>query len=367
MSYTELFQKLFSFPGRKGTTFAAMQRLDETLNFPHRYFRSIHVGGTNGKGSVALKVARSLQEEGYRVGLYTSPHISDFRERICVNGEMISERDAAILLDRLFHLIREDLSFFDLLTAMAFLYFKKQNVDWAVIEVGLGGRLDATNVISPEIAVITSIGYDHTQILGNSLAEIAREKEAIAKPGIPLIVGPQASPFFPKAMTVKAEKFYDIENQAIARAVLKKIEISEISILAGLSVRPPCRFEVRENVILDAAHNPDGFKKLIDALGIYFPKKKFHFMIAFSHDKDWRGCLDLIRPLANRITAVCKEHEKLVSPELLKFYASEIEIAPLILSNYLGITVVCGSFYIMEEARCEIQRKEGERGLLSHR
>ena len=240
--YEELVTWLFSFPGRRATTFDAMQRLDEKLGQPHTHFKSIHVGGTNGKGSVAMKIAKSLEAEGLKVGLYTSPHIADFRERILVNGEMIEKGAVARLLKTLFFLIEDTHSFFDLLTAMAFLYFKEKKVDWAVIEVGLGGRLDATNIIRPEAVAITSIGLDHVHILGNTLEAIAKEKGAIAKPGVPFIVGPSAAPFYPHALAVGRAPFYDLENQLVARAVLEKLGFSDRAIVQGLNARPACPF-----------------------------------------------------------------------------------------------------------------------------
>jgi dihydrofolate synthase/folylpolyglutamate synthase len=346
-----LIQRLFSFPGRKVTTFDAMKRLDETLGQPHKSFRSVHVGGTNGKGSVSLKIATALQAEGYRVGLYTSPHIADFRERIQIDGRMIGKREAEPILERLFSLIHEELSFFDLLTAMAFLYFKEQKVDWAVIEVGIGGRLDSTNVIAPKIAAITSIGFDHMQILGNTLEAIAREKGGISKPGVPLIVGPTASGFFPGAIATTPQPFYDLENQGVARAVLEKLGISEQAISQGLKMRPLCRFDVRGNFILDVAHNPDGFQKLTQALRLYFPDEKFHFIVAFMKDKDWRSCIDLIRPLAFGVHAFRGHCEKLIPPE---------EIGINVVDSVRGFlgreekVVVCGSFYIMDEVLKQI-------------
>ena len=328
-----------------------MRLLDTALGHPHKSFRSVHVGGTNGKGSVATKIAAALQAEGYKVGLYTSPHIRDVRERIRINGAMIGEEEAEAILERLFAL-GTDLSFFDWLTMLAFVYFKEQKVDWAVIEVGLGGRLDATNIITPEIAVITSIGFDHVHLLGATLEEIAREKGGIAKSGIPLVTGPSAAPFFPGAITVPSAPFFDQENSAIARAVLEKLSISLRSIERGLQARPRCRFEVMGNCVFDVAHNPDGFRKLLEALRLYFPGERWHFIVAFSKDKDWRACLDLIRPAASRITALKTGKERLEKPEVLQAHAPDIEIAGSIAEAVQEgmLNVISGSFYIMDSA-----------------
>ncbi len=164
--------------------------LDAHFDHPHRAYRTIHVAGTNGKGSCSHTLASILQEAGYRVGLYTSPHLIDFRERIRVNGQPIDEQRVIDFVEQERSFF-EPLcpSFFELTTALAFLYFKEQKVDVAVIEVGLGGRLDCTNIITPELSIITNIGYDHTQFLGNTLEKIAYEKAGIIKAGVPVVIG----------------------------------------------------------------------------------------------------------------------------------------------------------------------------------
>lgn len=167
-------------------------RLDEMFDYPHRSFRSIHVAGTNGKGSVSHMLASVLQEAGYRTGLYTSPHLKDFRERIRVNGEMIGE-EAVVQFTGSFLNKNEteklEPSFFELTVSMAFDYFRTMQVDVAVIEVGLGGRLDSTNIITPEVSVITNISFDHMALLGNTLQKIATEKAGIIKKKIPVVIG----------------------------------------------------------------------------------------------------------------------------------------------------------------------------------
>lgn len=164
--------------------------LDEHLGHPHQAYATIHVAGTNGKGSCSHSIAAILQECGYKVGLYTSPHLVDFRERIRVNGKPVSERFVTDFVERersFFEPLHP--SFFEVTTAMAFQYFKEQHIDIAVIEVGLGGRLDCTNIITPILSVITNISFDHTQYLGNTLALIAGEKAGIIKRGVPVIIG----------------------------------------------------------------------------------------------------------------------------------------------------------------------------------
>lgn len=166
--------------------------LDEYLGEPHKKFKTVHVAGTNGKGSVSHMIASVLQEAGLKTGLYTSPHLIDFRERIKINGEMISESEVIGFVE-MHKAFIENLkpSFFELTVAMAFEYFAQQKVDVAVIEVGMGGRLDSTNIITPIISIITNIGYDHTQFLGETLDKIAYEKAGIIKRGIPIVIGEQ--------------------------------------------------------------------------------------------------------------------------------------------------------------------------------
>jgi len=175
-------------------------RLDEHFGHPHRKFKTIHVAGTNGKGSCSHTLAAILQSTGLKVGLFTSPHLVDFRERIRVNGEMVSEQYVVDFVEQhrsFFEPLHP--SFFELTTAMAFKYFAEQEVDVAVVEVGLGGRLDCTNIISPEVCVITNISFDHVMFLGNTLAKIAGEKAGIIKRGVPVVVGetvPETRPVF---------------------------------------------------------------------------------------------------------------------------------------------------------------------------
>ncbi len=198
-SYQEILDYLFSqlpMYQRSGTiayknTLGNTLFLDELYEHPHHYFKSIHIAGTNGKGSASHILASVLQEAGYKVGLYTSPHLIDFRERIRVNGEVISE-DYVIDFVEKFQTLNEranlEPSFFEVTVAMAFEYFKHEKVEVAVIEVGLGGRLDSTNIITPELSLITNISLDHTALLGNSISLIAAEKAGIIKPKVPVVI-----------------------------------------------------------------------------------------------------------------------------------------------------------------------------------
>lgn len=194
--------------------------LDEHFGHPHSKFKSIHIAGTNGKGSCSHTLAAILQNDGYKVGLYTSPHIMDFRERIKINGECISKEYVIEFVNQeknLFEKIHP--SFFEVTTALAFKYFAEQHVDYAIIEVGLGGRLDCTNIITPILSIITNISFDHTNFLGNTLEKIAKEKAGIIKQNIPVIIGEttnETKPVFKTcAESMNAEIIYADENDEI--------------------------------------------------------------------------------------------------------------------------------------------------------
>ena len=160
------------------------------LDNPQNKFKSIHVGGTNGKGSTSHMLSSILQESGYKVGLYTSPHLVDFRERIRVNGEMIPKESVQDFMNHNLDFFKiNNFSFFEMTVGLAFNYFNNQNVDIAIIEVGMGGRLDSTNIINPILSIITNISIDHTKFLGNNITDIAYEKAGIIKPGIPVVIG----------------------------------------------------------------------------------------------------------------------------------------------------------------------------------
>jgi dihydrofolate synthase/folylpolyglutamate synthase len=205
--------------------------LDARFDFPHRKYRTIHIGGTNGKGSTSHLLAAVLQSAGYKVGLYTSPHLKDFRERIRINGKMISKLRIINFIKENEQLIKEiSPSFFEITTSLAFQYFAEKNVDIAIVEVGLGGRLDCTNIISPMISVITNISLDHTDILGDSLEKIATEKAGIIKPNTPVIIGETQKEtekiFTEKAKTENAEIIF--ADKKYSSAVLPVCQLKGI-------------------------------------------------------------------------------------------------------------------------------------------
>lgn len=224
--------------------------LCEALDNPQNKFQSIHIAGTNGKGSTSHMLAAVLQSQGFKTGLYTSPHLKDFRERIRINGKMISKLEVSSFVKANKNLIHKiEPSFFEVTVAMAFEHFAKHNVDIAVIEVGLGGRLDSTNIITPEISVITNISLDHTNMLGNTLEEIAGEKAGIIKSGIPVVIGEthtSSKPvFIKKATEVKAPIFFaddaltaqdiTVKGNKLSLSVYEKNQIKYQNIISDLT------------------------------------------------------------------------------------------------------------------------------------
>jgi dihydrofolate synthase/folylpolyglutamate synthase len=333
-----------------------MERLAEKYGHPESAYKTIHIAGTNGKGSVSTKIAAALQAEGYKVGLYTSPHITSFTERIRINGTPIAEEALLKWLPD-----NEEGSFFEITTLLAFRYFEAEKVDYAVIETGLGGRLDATNIIRPLLAIITSISLDHTDLLGETLEAIAAEKGGILKPGVPAIVGPTAN-YYENVQVVEGQfSSFDAENSAIAEAALKILGVSDAALQKGLLAMPPCRMEsIGNRVILDVAHNQAGFEKLAQA----FCGQKVNICLALSKNKDIQTCLKLLKPIAKNIIATSSSNIRTLSAEALKdelvragYSEGSLHLCPspseavklgLSLEGKLLIT---GSFFIMAEAR----------------
>ena len=360
--------------------------LDQLLDFPSSFYPTSHVAGSNGKGSVATKIAKVLELSGYRVGLYTSPHLFCFCERIATNGEPISKEDVVLGMQPIFDLVDKHAlhpTFFEQVTFLAFEYFRRQKVDVAVIETGLGGRLDATNVIQPLLSIITSISLEHTHILGEEIEQIAKEKAGIIKRGVPLVIGPKARcqsiyhqaeelgcPLF---ASNKISYFFDEENTAIAELALEPLSTHfKIDLEArrqGLLVRPPCRFEREDNVIFDVAHNPEAIFSLLQALHHFFPEGKFRFLVGFSKDKDYENCLDLIADVATHIHLVQSDSSRSASLEMLQeamrnedphLWTPHASIQEAVAAAYSEVVtrgeilVVCGSFYVMAEAKAHL-------------
>lgn len=389
MNYAGCLKKLFetNLQGGVKLGLSNMHSLSHFFNHPEKSFKTVHIAGTNGKGSTATKIAKSLEAKGLKVGLFTSPHISSFRERIQINGKKILEDDVLNIMQELFQAVESlaiPATFFELTTMLCLLFFRKKKVDFAVVETGLGGRLDATNIITPEISVITSISFDHMEILGTTLEKIAWEKAGIIKEKVPVVIGP----WVPKGVIEKeAQKKkstvvhvegefqnFDEENSAIARKALEIMGISEREILLGIRHRPPCRLELFDSerpIILDVAHNPDGFRKLFRSLRCVFRKQPFHVILGLSKSKDIEECLRIIVQEAKMVYCIeAKSARAICSSELSdrlkqmtgKFYPCFSSIEQAIIAanaqrekNPLLIT---GSFFIMAEARQALGIKE---------
>ena len=307
--------------------------LSKHLDYPERKFKTIHVAGTNGKGSTSHMLASILQEAGYKVGLYTSPHLKDFRERIRINGNVIEEQDVVSFVnDNSEFLKKHKLSFFEMTVGLAFDCFAKHNVDVAIIEVGLGGRLDSTNIISPVVSVITNIGLDHTQFLGETLPEIAFEKAGIIKNGIPVVIGEYQKETFPvfekiakanKATLYLAQKnisqnyktdlkgTYQLNNlkttvQTCTVLNEKGFNISPNNIETGLinvasNTGLLGRWQIlqtKPKVICDTAHNREGLSYVLNQLEneIYC---NLHIVFGVVNDKDLNTIIDLLPKNAN--------------------------------------------------------------------
>ena len=294
------------------------------LKFPETKFKSIHVGGTNGKGSTSHMIASILQEAGYKVGLYTSPHLKNFTERMRINGDEIPKRKVSSFITKhKFFLEKHKLSFFEMTVGLAFDYFANEKVDIAIVEVGLGGRLDSTNIITPELSVITNIGLDHTQILGDTLSEIALEKAGIIKKNIPIIIGERQKEveevFVKKAselnsvISFASDSFMNYQSDlygnyqknnantaVVAIRNLKEFKISDDNISKGLlkiigNTNLKGRWQIlQENpkVICDTAHNKEGLSLVLNQL-----KKEsydnLHIVLGFVSDKKIEDVLSL--------------------------------------------------------------------------
>lgn len=360
MQYSQLLDKLFSLNQKQGVKLGLeqMQHLCQSLNNPHKRFQTIHIAGTNGKGSVAAKIAKGLESKYSKVGLFTSPHISTFRERIRINGEMIDIKSTELLLNQIIDLPG---TFFELTTLLAFLYFAEKKVDIAVIETGLGGRLDATNIITPSLSIITSISLDHTEFLGNSLDEIAREKAGIIKPGIPVILGPSASLIHsPQSIQVNGPfNSVEEENRAIAQKGMELLEVPNNAIQQALATRLPCRREVINDVILDVAHNPEGISRFFEET----EEENLQVICGLSSNKDLEVCLQTIHTHAKEVHLVDASNGRCASPESLRIILMKQGVDELRIHCYRSIaealntakskgkTAVIGTFFIMDEAR----------------
>ncbi len=317
-----------------------------SLGDPHRKLRTLHVAGTNGKGSVCATLDAVLRAKGLRTAVYTSPHLVDFRERFLIDGAAVAPEQIVEFVDRWTPEVeRLGATFFEATTAMAFDFFANANVDIAIIETGLGGRLDATNVITPLVAGVATIGIDHVEYLGATLEEIAFEKAGIFKPGVPAVVGDPNpvirellasharthgatpirviydEPGAPSNVRVSAEGTsfslgkrafttpllgaHQAANSAVAIAMLESLPAdlapSEAELHAGMpQVRLPGRFQRVGKYLFDVAHNPAGAAVLAKTLTAIAPTQPIVAVLSVLSDKDWRGIMDALAPVVDR-------------------------------------------------------------------
>jgi dihydrofolate synthase/folylpolyglutamate synthase len=385
--YTEALKFLFSFVDFSLThqeqiaperfELERMFDLMDKLGNPQLQYPTIHIAGTKGKGSVAAHCAAALQAAGYKTGLYTSPHLHDFRERIQIDGQRISKADFTAGIEVLKQVIPQvpGLTSYELQTALAFWYFGQKKVACAVVEVGMGGRLDSTNVLTPLVSVITNISYDHTSILGDTLAEIAGEKGGIIKPGVPVVSAPQkldalevleqlASQreaefvlvgrdiqFEPLTHSLEGQSFrvfqngengrtfttqllgrHQLENAVTAFAALQAVNrtglsVSEQAVQKGFSsVRWPGRFEVFDGepmVIFDGAHNRYSAQRLAQTIEDYLPGKPVALVFGASEDKDIAGMFAELLPKVDYVLLVRADHPRAAAVQDLSNLAAD--------------------------------------------
>ena len=379
MNYTQAVEYLNTFVNYEnipGISYASLdyslKHVEEVLRRvgnPHLAARTVHIAGTKGKGSVAAMVAQVLTESGYKTGLYTSPHLHSLRERIKIDGALISEEEFAEMMTELKPYFeaasRRQLTFFEALTILAFAYFKKMQVGFQVLEVGLGGRLDATNVSQPEVCVITSISLDHTAVLGDTIAKIAYEKAGIIKPGCVLVLSPQpqevtsivqdvcqkqaadlvqvgkevtwhtlSADLSHQSLIVKGRKGnyhltipllgdYQLENAAAAVAALEVLasrgfNITSEHISQGLAhVEWPGRFHIlrhRPTVLVDGAHNVASTKRLVENVKAYFSYEQVFLVFGVSCDKDIPGIVRELIPLSPQVIVTRASHPRSAPP-----------------------------------------------------
>ncbi len=326
LTYDEALDFLFPRTTTIKFGLATTRALLKSVGNPHEMMPSIHIGGTNGKGSAATLVTAALREAGWRVGLYTSPHLISFRERIQVDGVPISEAAVAMWTGRLLSPILErKATFFEATTALAFADFAARGVEIAVVEVGLGGRLDSTNVVHPLVSGVTKIERDHMKYLGDTLELIACEKAGIAKPGVPFVIG-ETDPALVEVLRREARRAvgrtggrapadvrvlppdyewsgplslagaHQRRNAAVAHGILMALPApyrpaSEQIEQAFGRVRVAGRLDRRGRWLFDVAHNPDGMRSLVTALGAIRPKRPLHALVSILGDKEWPDML----------------------------------------------------------------------------
>ena len=425
LDYIDSYTDYEKIPMPHDPAFYDLRRVEELLarlGSPHLEAKTVHIAGTKGKGSVAAMVASALTTSGYTTGLYTSPHLNTLRERFRVDGELITEGELVSVVEGLkpeVEAVNEkatygELTTFELLTALAFAHFKLKGVDFQVLEVGLGGKFDATNIIQPEVCLITSISFDHTEVLGNSLTEIATEKAGIIKPDSVVVLSPQPDEvvrviegvclsrgaelvmvgrdvtwhslgFDHKRQSLEVKGrlgsyklsipllgHYQMENATTAVAALevlaaKGFNISRDSIIDGLArVSWAGRFQILSHhplLVVDGAHNPDSARKLKQSLVQYFDFDRAILVTGVSCDKDIDGIVSELVPLFDKVIVTRSHHPRAMALEQLiaafgrqGVEAQAAEDIPEALSLAMSIAgardliCVAGSLFVVAEA-----------------
>lgn len=399
-----------------------MEKLLQPLGNPHLGTKTVHIAGTKGKGSTAAMIAQALIASGYKTGLFTSPHLHTIRERVRINGHLISEADFAAITTELQPIVDRvnqeaafgQLTTFEILTALVFAYFKKNHVDFQVLEVGLGGRLDATNVVTGDVCVITSLSLDHTEILGNTVTKVAVEKAGIIKPGCVVVSSPQtkdAAEVVERTcqqqratliqvgkevtwhrkggnlehqslvikgrngeyeMTIPLIGAHQLENAATAVAVLEALtdlgtDIKPASIAKGFSqVSWPGRLQIlqrKPTIVVDGAHNAHSMERLAEALKDCFSYGKCHVVFGTSCDKDIPGMISELKHIADRVTVTASTHPRAAAAALVVQEFTEQGVNPdmagsvpealsqsLARSDKADLILVTGSLFVVAEA-----------------
>jgi dihydrofolate synthase/folylpolyglutamate synthase len=417
-SYSETLNRIYNLRG--GVIDLRLDRMERALalfDHPEKAFPSFHIAGTNGKGSTAAMLQRALSLGGYRTALYTSPHLVSFTERVRIGDQAISPDEVVALASEIWQRTLAagvELTFFEFVTVMAFIYFARQGVDVAVVEVGLGGRLDATNLVSPVVSVITTISHDHEAYLGSDLRSIALEKAGIIKPEVPVVLGAlpaevgglfegiasaTGSPtyLFDRDFRIflKNQGLFDYigihqyipelsltlhgrhqrNNAAIALGALEVaggvFPVSVTVIREALAtVAWPGRFEVlleRPTVVLDGAHNGEGVRALVEAIKDFRDGRKVKLLFASMEDKDWRLMLDMLVDVADEVVLTRVSMARSAAPEVLARHIAGrlphrvIDDARQGLGSLLAdarpedILLVAGSLYLLGEVQPVVQ------------
>lgn len=396
MQYNNVVELLLQLNLSAGVAFNGLdnvRKLCQFLGHPEQSYKIIHVAGTNGKGSVCAKIARGLELSGYKVGLYSSPHFSTFRERIKVNQKIIPKEDVCEILPRIYQLLAEhhiQATFFEITTVLALEFFHKSKVEYVVLETGIGGARDATNIVTPILSVITSISLEHTDILGSTIKEITEQKAGIIKKNIPAIIGPKVDRTFIEEhiqnhhlesllYQIKGEfESYDDENNAIATKAMELLKLDKEIIRQALKVRPIGRFQIIEKdsktIVLDVAHNPNGLEELFKIAKKEFPDRKFKILFGLSKNKDIKACLSLMTANAQSFYPVMTTNGRgfpaeELAKELLKFDVKQenIKLSENISQAFKNavadleqdsVLIICGTFFIMSEIMQILQLTE---------